>query len=154
MPAKPATVPQPVAPAPQAPAAPEARQIDGAFPLAPAVRKLVDEHGLDPSHIPATGRDGRLTKGDVLAVLAKPAAPSPPVAAPAAPPAGTPMAAPAPLPPREPDPRGEERVRMTKLRRTIAARLKEAQNTAAMLTTFNEVDMGAVMALRASGSVS
>ena len=79
-----------------------------------------------------TGKDGRITKGDVLAFLNRPA--------PAAPP-------PVAKPPREPDNR-EERVRMTRLRRTIAARLKEAQNTAAMLTTFNEVDMSAVMALR------
>ena len=79
-----------------------------------------------------TGKDGRITKGDVLAFLNRPA--------PAAPP-------PVAKPPREADNR-EERVRMTRLRRTIAARLKEAQNTAAMLTTFNEVDMSAVMALR------
>jgi 2-oxoglutarate dehydrogenase E2 component (dihydrolipoamide succinyltransferase) len=80
-----------------------------------------------------TGKDGRITKGDVLEFLNRPAAPPPAPAAPAA--------------PRAPDAR-EERVRMTRLRRTIAARLKEAQNTAAMLTTFNEVDMSAVMALR------
>ncbi len=80
-----------------------------------------------------TGKDGRITKGDVLAFLNRPAAPPPALTAPAA--------------PRVADVR-EERVRMTRLRRTIAARLKEAQNTAAMLTTFNEVDMSAVMALR------
>ncbi len=79
-----------------------------------------------------SGKDGRITKGDVLAFLDRPA--------PAAP-------VPAARPPRVEEPR-EERVRMTRLRRTIAARLKEAQNTAAMLTTFNEVDMSAVMALR------
>ncbi len=139
--------PAPSAPIPAATAAPApAQPIATAGPLAPSVRKLIDEHGLDPAQIPASGRDGRLTKGDILAFLERPkpaAAPAPAaVAAPAAKPA-------APLPPREPDPRGEERVRMTKLRRTIAARLKEAQNTAAMLTTFNEVDMGAVMELRA-----
>ena len=120
-------------------------------PLAPAVRRLVEEHGLDPAAIPATGKGGRLTKGDVLTFLEAP------TARPAAPMAAAPMAtlqvpaiAPvAELPARAPDPRGEERVRMTKLRRTIAARLKQAQNTAAMLTTFNEVDMTAVTALRA-----
>jgi len=80
-----------------------------------------------------SGKDGRITKGDVLEFLNRPAAPLPAQVAPAA--------------PRVPDAR-EERVRMTRLRRTIAARLKEAQNTAAMLTTFNEVDMSAVMALR------
>jgi 2-oxoglutarate dehydrogenase E2 component (dihydrolipoamide succinyltransferase) len=94
----------------------------------------MEETGLAPAQLGVgTGKDGRLTKGDVLAFLSRPAA------APAAP------AAPAPRPSAE----GEERVKMTRLRRTIAARLKEAQNTAAMLTTFNEVDMSAVMALRA-----
>jgi 2-oxoglutarate dehydrogenase E2 component (dihydrolipoamide succinyltransferase) len=118
--------------------------------LAPAVRKLVEEHGLEPARIPASGKDGRLTKGDVLAFLetgAKPtpaAAPAPQFASPAAKPSTQVPAAPAPAPaPRE------ERVRMSRLRRTIAARLKEAQNSAAMLTTFNEADMSAVMALRA-----
>jgi 2-oxoglutarate dehydrogenase E2 component (dihydrolipoamide succinyltransferase) len=97
-------------------------------PLSPAVRKIVTENKLDPATIPATGRDGRLTKGDVIEQLARPATP---VSLPAAAPAG-----------------GEERVKMSRLRLTIARRLKEAQNTAAMLTTFNEVDMSAVMALR------
>jgi 2-oxoglutarate dehydrogenase E2 component (dihydrolipoamide succinyltransferase) len=101
----------------------------------PAVRKLVEDRGLDAVALAATGRDGRLTKGDVLAA----ARPAPaPIAAPAAR---------APAPPRELAPR-EERVRMTRLRRTIAERLKEAQNTAAMLTTFNEVDMSAAIAFR------
>jgi 2-oxoglutarate dehydrogenase E2 component (dihydrolipoamide succinyltransferase) len=99
----------------------------------PAAAKLIEEHRLAPADIgDGTGKDGRITKGDVLAFLNRPA--------PAAPP-------PAAKPPRQAEPR-EERVRMTRLRRTIAARLKEAQNTAAMLTTFNEVDMTAVMALR------
>ena len=105
--------------------------------LSPAVRKLVEEHGVQPAAIAGTGKDGRLTKGDVLAHIeakeSKPAAPAP----------ATPPAA-----PRAPDARGEERVRMTRLRRRIAERLKEAQNTAAMLTTFNEVDMTAVLAAR------
>jgi 2-oxoglutarate dehydrogenase E2 component (dihydrolipoamide succinyltransferase) len=101
----------------------------------PAVRKLVEENKLDPAGIAATGKDGRITKGDVLTRLERgaPAAPSAP--------------APAPRAARELGPR-EERVRMTRLRRRIAERLKEAQNNAAMLTTFNEADMSEVMALR------
>ncbi len=100
----------------------------------PAAAKLIEEQHLTAEQIgTGTGKDGRITKGDVLAFLNRPApAPAPTPAAKA---------------PREAEPR-EERVRMTRLRRTIAARLKEAQNTAAMLTTFNEVDMTAVMALR------
>ncbi|HUK00107.1 MAG TPA: 2-oxoglutarate dehydrogenase complex dihydrolipoyllysine-residue succinyltransferase [Stellaceae bacterium] len=104
----------------------------------PAVRKLVEENRLDAAAIAATGKDGRLTKGDVLAHLER-AAPAAAAAAPKAPPA--------PAPPREIGAR-EERVRMTRLRRRIAERLKEAQNNAAMLTTFNEADMSEVMALR------
>jgi 2-oxoglutarate dehydrogenase E2 component (dihydrolipoamide succinyltransferase) len=100
-------------------------------PLSPAVRKIVTENKLEPANIPATGRDGRLTKGDVIEQLSKPAAK----------PVSMPAAAPGPS-------GGEERVKMSRLRLTIARRLKEAQNTAAMLTTFNEVDMSAVMALR------
>jgi 2-oxoglutarate dehydrogenase E2 component (dihydrolipoamide succinyltransferase) len=126
-----AAKPAPAA-APAAPATPIVSQLERS---GPAVRKLVEERGLDPAAIPATGKDGRLTKGDVLAMTA-PA----PVPVPAARPA-------APLPPRQIGPR-EERVRMTRLRRTIAERLKVAQNTAAMLTTFNEVDMSAASALR------
>jgi 2-oxoglutarate dehydrogenase E2 component (dihydrolipoamide succinyltransferase) len=100
----------------------------------PAAAKLIEEQHLSPADIgPGSGKDGRITKGDVLAFLDRPAAPAP--------------VAPAAKPPRTDEPR-EQRVRMTRLRRTIAARLKEAQNTAAMLTTFNEVDMSAVMALR------
>jgi len=111
----------------------------------PAVRKLVEENKLDAGALAGTGKDGRLTKGDVLSYMekapaARPAAPSPAPAAPA-------PAAPAARAPRELAPH-EERVRMTRLRKRIAERLKEAQNTAAMLTTFNEVDMTAVMALR------
>ncbi len=148
----PAPTPEPAAPAVAAPAKPAAPPATVAakldYPLAPAVRKLIDEHGLDPAQIPASGKDGRLTKADVLAHIAGGAKPAP---APA-----VPVTAPAPgfvpaseLPERAPDPRGEERVRMTKLRRTVATRLKEAQNTAAMLTTFNEIDMSAVVDLRA-----
>ena len=112
-------------------------------PLAPSVRRLVAENELQPAAIPATGKEGRLTKGDVLAYMEKPAAAPAP-----APAAKAPPAAPRPAAPR-PEAAREERVRMTRLRRRIAERLKEAQNTAAILTTFNEVDMSAVMALRA-----
>ena len=113
-----------------------------AAPLSPAVRRLVDEHHLNPAAIPATGKDGRLTKGDVLKAIENGAA-----AAPAAGPAAVAAAPVAPVAPRQDNPR-EERVPMTRLRKVIARRLKDAQNTAAMLTTFNEVDMSAVMALR------
>jgi 2-oxoglutarate dehydrogenase E2 component (dihydrolipoamide succinyltransferase) len=111
--------------------------------LGPAVRKLVEENDLDPAVIPASGKDGRLTKEDVLNFLE---GKSKPLAAPAK----APAQAKAPSAPAAPAQAGarEERVRMTKLRQTIARRLKEAQNTAAMLTTFNECDMGAVMELR------
>jgi len=122
--------------------------------LAPAVRKLVAENNLDPAKISGTGKDGRLTKEDVLAFIEKqkaapaaapkPAAAPAPVARPAVP---TPPAVETPHVPR-PLAANEERVPMSRLRRVIANRLKQAQNTAAMLTTFNEVDMGAVMALR------
>jgi 2-oxoglutarate dehydrogenase E2 component (dihydrolipoamide succinyltransferase) len=111
----------------------------------PAVRKLVEENKLDPAKIPATGKDGRLTKGDVLTQLERGTAPAAATAG-AKPAPAQPQPA-APRPPREPGAR-EERVRMTRLRRRIAERLKEAQNNAAMLTTFNEVDMTEVMALR------
>ncbi len=138
----------------EAPKAPvkEAMKPATAEPLSPAVRKLVEENGLSPGEIPATGKDGRLTKGDVLAFLeARGKTTIGPAAVPAAPPApATPAEkAPPPAPPvaRPTGPR-EERVRMTRLRKRIAERLKQAQNTAAMLTTFNEVDMTNVMALR------
>jgi 2-oxoglutarate dehydrogenase E2 component (dihydrolipoamide succinyltransferase) len=98
------------------------------------VRRIAAETGLDASAIAGTGKDGRVTKGDALAALEARANAPVAVAAPSAP---------RPLSERE------ERVKMTRLRQTIARRLKEAQNTAAMLTTFNEVDMSAVMALRA-----
>ncbi len=107
-----------------------------AMPLAPSVQRIVTETGVNPADIEGTGRDGRITKGDALAALDARAN------APAAAPAG-------PAPVRAVHER-EERVRMTRLRQTIARRLKEAQNNAAMLTTFNEVDMTAVMAMRAS----
>jgi 2-oxoglutarate dehydrogenase E2 component (dihydrolipoamide succinyltransferase) len=114
--------------------------------LGPAVRKMIEENSLDPAVIPASGPDGRLTKGDVLDFIE---GKTKPLAVPAMPAAPSPESAPAARPAAAPDagPR-EERVKMTKLRQTIARRLKEAQDTAAMLTTFNEIDMSATMALR------
>ncbi len=137
-PAAKAEAPAPAVPAAPAPApAPEAaKTADVDMALAPAVRKLVDDNKLDATKIPATGKDGRLTKGDVLAYLEKGV------------PAPAPVAASAAAPARDAGPR-EEKVKMSRLRRRIAERLKEAQNTAAMLTTFNEVDMSAILALRA-----
>ena len=123
------------APAP-APAAVPSAQVQV---LSPAVRRLVEEHNLNPAKIAASGKDGRLVKADVLAAIAAGTAKA------GAPQAATPTAA--DLPPGPDDPR-EERVRMSRLRQVIAKRLKDAQNTAAMLTTFNEVDMTAVVALR------
>ncbi|MAU66366.1 2-oxoglutarate dehydrogenase complex dihydrolipoyllysine-residue succinyltransferase [Hyphomonas sp.] len=122
--------------APAAATAPKAAApaaASGDRPVAPSVRRISAEAGVDPQNIPGTGRDGRATKADAMAYVNAPKAPA---AAPAAPSA-----------PRETGPR-EERVRMTRLRQTIARRLKEAQDTAAMLTTFNDVDMGAIMDLR------
>ncbi|HEX8449479.1 MAG TPA: 2-oxoglutarate dehydrogenase complex dihydrolipoyllysine-residue succinyltransferase [Allosphingosinicella sp.] len=122
--------------------------------LSPAVRRIVLEHHLDPSRIKGTGKDGRLTKDDVLAAAAKakeaPSAPAPAAVPPPSSPAqaGAQTAAPRGLAPASAGERKEERVRMTRLRQTVARRLKEAQNTAAMLTTFNDVDMTAVMDAR------
>ena len=111
------------------------------MPLAPSVRRIAAETGTDPAAVPGTGKDGRVTKGDMLAAIERAAAQPTPVSAPAAA-----VHVRAPSPPD--DAAREERVRMTRLRQTIARRLKDAQNTAAMLTTFNEVDMTHVMALR------
>ena len=110
-------------------------------PLAPSVRRLASESGIDAARVAGSGKDGRVTKGDMLAAIERAAAAPTPVAATAA---AVQMRAPAP----PDDAAREERVRMTRLRQTIARRLKDAQNTAAMLTTFNEVDMGHIMALR------
>ena len=110
-------------------------------PLAPSVRKLAAETGMDPSAVPGSGKDGRVTKGDMMAAIERAASQPTPVAQTSA------MQARAPSPPD--DAAREERVKMTRLRQTIARRLKDAQNTAAMLTTFNEVDMSEVMKLRA-----
>ena len=111
------------------------------LPLSPAVRRLVEENNLNPVAISGTGVDGRLTKADVLAHMKR---------APAAPAVGAmPAIAAAPRQtPRPEDAAREERVPMSKLRQVIATRLKTAQHTAAMLTTFNEVDMSALMTMR------
>ncbi|MFZ2079904.1 MAG: 2-oxoglutarate dehydrogenase complex dihydrolipoyllysine-residue succinyltransferase [Xanthobacteraceae bacterium] len=110
-------------------------------PLAPSVRKLAAESGVDAASVAGSGKDGRVTKGDMLAAIERAAAAPTPVVATAA---AVQMRAPTP----PDDAAREERVRMTRLRQTIARRLKDAQNTAAMLTTFNEVDMSQIMALR------
>ena len=119
--------------------------------LSPAVRKLVEDNSLDPLQIPATGAKGQITKGDVLSFIEK-GPETTPASVPTPIPTPKPVAvAPQPagdLPSRPEDPRGEERVRMSRLRQIIAQRLKEAQNTAAMLTTYNECRMDALMALR------
>jgi 2-oxoglutarate dehydrogenase E2 component (dihydrolipoamide succinyltransferase) len=143
----PAKAPEPAAPKPAAPAAQPApvaaapARAATDLPLSPAVRRIVEENQIDPSVIGGTGKDGRLTKGDVLAAVQ--ARTTQPVAI---------AVAPSPVPvaarPVRPANEREERVPMTRLRQTIARRLKEAQQNAAMLTTFNEVDMSAVMALR------
>ena len=145
---------EPGAPSDPAPALP---------PLSPSVRRLIEEHGLDPAALTGSGKGGRILKSDVLAAAARAAqaaaaeeagSPAPP--APEAPPEMSPPPAPAPpvAPPSEPVPvredAREERVPMSRLRRRAAERLKRAQETAAMLTTFNEVDMTAVLALRAA----
>jgi 2-oxoglutarate dehydrogenase E2 component (dihydrolipoamide succinyltransferase) len=130
-------------PAPPPAPAPTAAKVPPAdAPLAPSVRKLAAESGISASTVPGSGKDGRVTKGDMMEAIARAVAAPTPVAQPAAA-----VQVRAPSPPD--DAAREERVRMSRLRQTIARRLKEAQNTAAMLTTFNEVDMAHVMALRA-----
>ena len=123
------------------------------MPPAPAAQKLINETGVNAADIEGSGKRGQVLKEDVLAAASKPA-PAVAEAAPAAAPAAKPVEAKAPAAPRAPvaadDAGREERVKMTRLRQTIARRLKDAQNTAAMLTTFNEVDMKPVMDLRAS----
>ena len=141
-PAQPAAAAPQAAPPPAPPKPAAAPKAPGAeMPLAPSVRKIAAETGMDAAAVPGTGKDGRVTKGDMLAAIERAAAQPTPVSAPAAA-----IQARAPSPPD--DAAREERVRMTRLRQTIARRLKDAQNTAAMLTTFNEVDMTQVMALR------
>ncbi|MFB9268901.1 2-oxoglutarate dehydrogenase complex dihydrolipoyllysine-residue succinyltransferase [Bradyrhizobium erythrophlei] len=140
--AAPAKAAAPAAPtaAAAAPAAPKAPPADA--PLAPSVRKLSVESGIDASTVPGSGKDGRVTKGDMLAAIEKAASAPTPISQPAA---AVQVRAPSPAD----DAAREERVKMTRLRQTIARRLKDVQNTAAMLTTFNEVDMTEVMKLRA-----
>ncbi|MBT7954923.1 MAG: dihydrolipoamide succinyltransferase, partial [Rhodospirillaceae bacterium] len=140
------------APAPAAAptAAPAPVASDDGVQMSPAVRKLIEDEGYDATQIPATGKDGRLTKGDVLAYQKSGGASAAPAAAPASAPAAADSGAPRHQIPSVPAGPREERVKMTRLRKIIATRLKEAQNTAAMLTTFNEVDMSAVMATRAA----
>jgi 2-oxoglutarate dehydrogenase E2 component (dihydrolipoamide succinyltransferase) len=135
-----AAAPAPAAAAPAAAAAaPRTAQADA--PLAPSVRKISAESGIDAATVPGSGKDGRVTKGDMLAAIEKAASAPTPVNQPAA---AVQVRAPSPAD----DAAREERVKMTRLRQTIARRLKEVQNTAAMLTTFNEVDMGHIMAMR------
>ncbi|MFO1135763.1 MAG: 2-oxoglutarate dehydrogenase complex dihydrolipoyllysine-residue succinyltransferase [Rhodoblastus sp.] len=137
-----AAAPKAASPAPAKAAAPAPAAAPAAggtsMPPAPAAAKVAADAGVDTNAVAGSGKRGQVLKGDVLAAIA-----NPPAAAPAAAPvAARPASQPA-------DAAREERVRMTKLRQTIARRLKDAQNVAAMLTTFNEVDMGAMMALRA-----
>ncbi|MEA3540618.1 MAG: 2-oxoglutarate dehydrogenase complex dihydrolipoyllysine-residue succinyltransferase [Pseudomonadota bacterium] len=135
-----AAAPAPAASAP-APAADDEGEGEGSnLTLSPAVRRLVLEHGLDPSKIKGTGKDGRLTKDDVMAAAAAGTAKAA---------AATPAAAPAAAAPSSGPSRAQERVKMTRLRQTVAKRLKEAQDTAALLTTFNDVDMTNVIEARA-----
>jgi 2-oxoglutarate dehydrogenase E2 component (dihydrolipoamide succinyltransferase) len=115
--------------------------------LSPSVRRLVEENQLNPASIPASGRDGRLTKSDVVGYLGK--KPTDPAAAPAAVPAATPAPRSPQLRPAANGARSEQRVPMTRLRARIAQRLIEAQSTQALLTTFNEVDLSAIQELRA-----
>jgi len=144
--AKPAAAPakataSPSPPPAAAPAA-AAKAPPADAPLAPSVRKLSAESGIDAATVPGSGKDGRVTKGDMLAAIEKAASAPTPVNQPAA---AVQVRAPSPAD----DAAREERVKMTRLRQTIARRLKDVQNTAAMLTTFNEVDMSHIMAMRA-----
>ncbi len=135
--AAPAAKPAEAAPAPAAPAA-AAPAAASSMPAAPAAAKVAADNNISTADIDGSGKRGQVLKGDVLAAIAKgPSASAAPAAA----------AAPRPVSSAEDAPR-EERVKMTRLRQTIAKRLKDAQNTAAMLTTYNEVDMSAVMDLR------
>ena len=133
-----AAAPKPAAAAPApaaAPAAAPAKDVENA----PSAKKAMAEANLSPDQVQGTGRDGRVMKEDVARAVTAPAAPAAPIPEPAAIPRAPVLAE---------DAAREERVKMTRLRATIARRLKDAQNTAAMLTTYNEVDMSAVMDLR------
>ncbi|MFL0356247.1 2-oxoglutarate dehydrogenase complex dihydrolipoyllysine-residue succinyltransferase [Erythrobacter sp. GH1-10] len=136
--AKPAAKDSSPAPSP-APAAAKEAAPDAAITMSPAVRRAVLEHGVDPSTIKGTGKDGRLTKEDVLAAAKAKESGAP---------APSPSPSPSPAPATTGDARNEERVKMTRMRQTIAKRLKGAQDNAALLTTFNDVDMSAVIEAR------
>jgi len=125
--------PAPTTSAPVAPVAATEKKVDPATTMPPSVQKLVTENNLNPANIPATGKNGRINKGDVLNALSNPVS--------------TQIAAPSPA--LEGGDRPVERIRMSRLRKTIAQRLKDSQNTAAILSTFNEMDMSKVIALRA-----
>jgi len=143
-PPPPAARSEPAAVPPTPPPAPEAARNDAR--LMPAARKLVEEQGVDPTKITGSGRDGRITKGDVMDQLARaqpPAAPAAPAAKPALPPAPSPVSVEKLLAGRP-----EQRVPMSRLRARVAERLVQSQSTAAILTTFNEVNMQPVMELR------
>jgi 2-oxoglutarate dehydrogenase E2 component (dihydrolipoamide succinyltransferase) len=141
-PAAPAAKPAAAAAAPSpTPASTATRAAPADVPLAPSVRKISAESGIDAATVPGSGKDGRVTKGDMLAAIEKAASAPTPVNQPAA---AVQVRAPSPAD----DAAREERVKMTRLRQTIARRLKDVQNTAAMLTTFNEVDMSHIMAMR------
>ncbi|EKS29959.1 2-oxoglutarate dehydrogenase complex dihydrolipoyllysine-residue succinyltransferase [Afipia felis] len=140
--AKPAEAAPAKAAAPAAASAPVQKSPPADAPQAPSVRKLSAESGIDAGTVPGSGKDGRVTKGDMMAAIEKAASTPTPINQPAA---SLQVRAPSPAD----DAAREERVKMTRLRQTIARRLKDVQNTAAMLTTFNEVDMTNVMALRA-----
>src|ERR1700728_1324205 len=140
--AAPQPVTQSAPPTPPKPAPAAAPPPPSDKPLAPSVRKIAAETGIDAAAMSGTGKDGRVTKGDMLAAIERAAAQPTPVAQLAA---AVQVRAPSPAD----DAAREERVKMTRLRQTIARRLKDVQNTAAMLTTFNEVDMSHIMAMRA-----
>jgi len=137
--AKPAEAPKPAAAEAAKPAPVAAKPVDA--PLAPSVQRIAAETGMDPTKVDGTGKDGRVTKGDMMAAIERAAAAPTPVSQPAA---SIQVRAPSPAD----DASREERVKMTRLRQTIARRLKDAQNVAAMLTTYNEVDMSAIMHMR------
>ncbi len=147
-PSDPPAQPEPPAPVESPAETPEIPAVDAAGRAAPAVRRLAEEHNVQLSSIAGTGPGGRVTREDVLAA----ASPAPPAQLPdsAAKPQAAQTTKPAETPGTRPDVSGrpEERVRMSRRRQTIASRLLEAQHSAAMLTTFNEIDMTAVMELR------
>ena len=139
-----AAAPAAAAPKAAAPAAPAPAAAAPAGAASPSARKILDEKGIAAADVAGSGRGGRVTKDDAVAAQAKAAAPSGPVAAPAA----ASMALPTPPTGVDTGPRTEQRVPMTRLRARIAERLLQSQATNAILTTFNEVNMGPVMALR------